>query len=133
MWLYVQATGALYDPEGVLQVHGYSGHAEGLNNPLMQNVHATGPLPQGFYTINAPQTPIGHLGPIAMFLAPDESNTMFGRSAFFMHGDNSLMNRSASDGCIIMPVMVRGKVNASSDKRLCVVQGEAEARAIMTT
>ena len=130
MFSYAQETGALFDPHGVLLVRGYSGNTTGLNNPAAQTRVGVGPLPQGVYTVGPPHSPVDHLGPIALPLYPDHHNQMFGRSGFFMHGDNSAMNHTASNGCIIMPPQVRHDVSASTDKLLRVVAAEAEARAL---
>ena len=78
----------------------YAGNGEGLNNPAMQNVSKVGPLPQGFYAIDHPaDDPV--VGEFAMRLIPQGSIEMFGRSDFFMHGDNPRMNHTASEGCIV--------------------------------
>lgn len=118
-WIYEQATGFLFlDGKRVLEC--YAGHGEGLNNPLMQDRHALGPLPCGFYTIHEPHT--GHTGPYSMFLEPDAANEMFGRSAFYLHGDNPRANHTASDGCIVKsPASDRAKVWNSGVHRLQVV------------
>src|SRR5215472_13015028 len=104
-WQYSQSTGKLtfIGEEGpsAFILKGYAGHKEGVNNPNMQHVFRTGPLPQGKYTINRPYNH-PRLGPFVMFLKPHPENEMFGRSAFYFHGDNSRGDRSASWGCIIM-------------------------------
>ena len=118
-WYYVQRTGAFFHGAKWI-VTGYSGHGEGLNNPAMQEVHATGPLPVGIYAI-APARTSARLGPVTLDLLPDANNEMFGRSLFRIHGDNGKGDRSASDGCIILPRNVREFVDASPDKVLEVV------------
>lgn len=125
-WTYVQRTGHVYDPDGKLFALGYSGHGEGLNNPAWQDHVGVGPLPVGFYTIGPPHTPIDHLGPLAFPLVPNRSNEMFGRSAFFIHGDNSLLNHSASNGCIILAHGFRTDIGASAVKLLRVVAEESD-------
>jgi hypothetical protein len=64
--------------------------------------------------------PPDHLGPVALPLTPDPGNEMFGRSAFFVHGDNAQMNHSASCGCIILPREVRVLISDSPDRVLLV-------------
>lgn len=91
---------------------GYSGHGAGMNNPKAQALSDVGPIPQGWYTIDAPIDPPSHLGPCAMPLIPDAMNEMFGRSGFYIHGDNAEMNHSASDGCIILPRPAREMIAA---------------------
>jgi len=121
MWTYQQSTGNLTDPDGNVTSGGYSGHGDGLNNPAMQDVEGVGPLPQGLYAIGDPLDPPDHLGPIAMPLTPSPANEMFGRSAFFIHGDNAEMNHSASDGCIIQPHNIRTVIANSLDRTLTVI------------
>jgi hypothetical protein len=61
-WTYSQATGKLaHDDADVAS--GYSGAAEGKNNPDAQEQHNVGPIPCGGYTINAP-----HLMPWTLLL-----------------------------------------------------------------
>lgn len=118
---YAQDSGALYDPNGVLMMRGYSGNGAGLNNPAMDDRVGVGPIPVGDYTVGAPHAPIDHLGPLALPLYPAKTNNMKGRSGFFMHGDNSRLNHTASNGCVIMPPQVRKTVNEASVKQLTVV------------
>lgn len=118
MWTYQQSTGHL-SHNGSLIGTGYSGHGADKNNPAEQAIHQTGPLPRGTYTIGAAATH-PRLGPIAMRLAPDPSNEMFGRSDFYMHGDN--LSHEASLGCIIQDRATRETVASSSDRRLEVIE-----------
>lgn len=101
---YGQSSGVLRFLDGTedtnVQYLAYAGNGEGLNNPAMQNVSKVGPLPQGLYTI-APPADDPVVGEFAMRLNPYESNEMFGRADFFIHGDNPQMNHSASEGCIV--------------------------------
>jgi hypothetical protein len=55
-----------------------------------------------------------------MPLTPDPSNEMFGRSAFFIHGDNPQLNHTASDGCIILIRPLRADISNSGDDDLIV-------------
>lgn len=126
MFIYVQRTGHLYTDSGKILGNGYSGRGPGLNNPHMQNVRAVGPAPCGSYTIDPARTPVDHLGPLAMPLEPDPKNQMFGRSEFFIHGDNASGNHSASDGCIILPHATRQQIDNSSDDVLVVVAEETD-------
>lgn len=108
---YHQSTGLL-EHNGLVLGKGYSGHGDGINNAAMQEVHDIGPIPCGKYRIG-PQQTHPKLGPVAMPLQPYPMNEMFGRSAFFLHGDNSKGDRSASHGCIILDRKVRGAVSAA--------------------
>src|SRR4051812_11896240 len=51
MWTYIQKSGRLLDANLQLVGIGYSGHDVGKNNPAMQSVSNTGPLPCGVYDI----------------------------------------------------------------------------------
>lgn len=117
MWTYNQANGELAQDDTVVAT-GYSGHAEGRNNPAMQDVVAVGPIPIGIYTIGEPCDTETH-GPFVLRLTPDPGNDMCGRAGFLMHGDNA--RHDASQGCIIMPFTVRKRVWASGDHNLQVV------------
>jgi hypothetical protein len=99
MYLYTQSTGVLAH-DGIALMTCYAGHGAGINNPLMQNQHDIGPLPQGLYGMTA-LIDSPHTGVATIILEPDPANTMFGRSGFRIHGDNPAANRTASDGCII--------------------------------
>lgn len=131
MWSFVQRTGNLYRDNGDLAWTGYAGGNKGaspeaVNNPAMQDVVRTGPLPRGFYTIGEPYHH-ATLGPCTMNLTPDESNEMFGRAKFRIHGDNIKANHSASEGCIVKsPKANRQMVWDSGDHRLRVVAEEAD-------
>lgn len=124
-WSYAQSTGEMLQDGAVIGT-GYSGNGAGLNNPDAQDQHDVGPVPQGSYTIGPAVSPPDHLGPLALPLIPDPGNTMFGRNAFFIHGDNAAQNHTASDGCIILSPAIRQRVVASNDTSLVVVSGAAD-------
>jgi hypothetical protein len=108
MWTYEQSTGRLSN-RGTEVAIGYSGHSEGKNNPAMQDIRMVGPAPRGAYLIGPAQIH-PHLGPIAMELHPEPGNEMFGRSGFFIHGDNQQMDYTASDGCLIFDRETRATI-----------------------
>jgi hypothetical protein len=130
MWTYSQRTGDLWHhpPDGPLRYRtpedwiatGYSGHGEGLNNPAVERVPSVGPIPRGRWTIGAPYDS-SSTGPYTLRLTPDSSTDTFGRSAFRIHGDNRLGDRSASHGCIVLPRVVRELIHESCDNELEVV------------
>jgi hypothetical protein len=127
MWTFEQSTGHLRDADGELVATGYAGgncgkNPDGVNNPDMQYQSCIGPLPEGLYIFGQPIEQ-SHLGPFAIPLIPDESNQMFNRGHFYIHGDNAGGNNSASEGCIIMPRSVRNEMWASLDHALQVVRG----------
>lgn len=122
-WIYSQSTGALSRIDGGVSnpvVTGYSGNGSNLNNPAGQSQPNSGPIPQGDYTIG-PQRSSPNTGRGIMDLSPYSTNSMFGRSAFQMHGDNSRGNQSASNGCIILPRSIRDSIGSSGDNKLTVV------------
>jgi hypothetical protein len=126
-WTYVQSTGRLYRPDGTHAATGYAGGGGGarpdaVNNHAMQMIRGIGPIPVGTYTLGDAVMQ-SQLGQFAIPLLPDIGNVMFGRSAFYMHGDKiEGPSRSASDGCIIMPRSVRDEVYTSDDRRVVVVE-----------
>lgn len=117
MWRYQQSTGNLYNPAGEHVATGYAGYGEGKNNPALQHVPNVGPLPCGFYTFGAPYNSM-KVGPFAIPLIADDTNTMFGRSAFRMHGDSVRNPGTASHGCCIQSRAIREACARSSDQRL---------------
>jgi hypothetical protein len=106
MLFYSQGKGVWTNEAGEVLVSGcYAGIGSGKNNPDMQTVHNVGPLPQGVYgigplMIHPPGDPLRHLGP-CMSLTPHPTNTMFGRSGFFIHLDNPAHPGMSSNGCIV--------------------------------
>ena len=120
MHTYIQLSGQWLDPTGKLLATGYSGLGLGKNQPGYEMVRGTGPIPQGVYHIEAPINSPTH-GPFAMPLEADESNEMFGRSGFMIHGDNT--THTASEGCIILPREAREAIWASGDHSLQVING----------
>jgi hypothetical protein len=46
---------------------------------------------------------------------------MFGRSDFYIHGDNPALNYTASEGCIILARPIREQIAASGDNDLQVL------------
>lgn len=78
---------------------GYSGRGTGLNNPESEGKVGIGPIPRGLWAVGeAYHHP--RLGPLAIPLTPQ--GEVHGRSEFFIHGDNSRGDFSASSGCIVL-------------------------------
>jgi hypothetical protein len=121
MWTYEQFTGRILQNDRLVGV-GYAGSPQGKDNPDMQDVAQTGPLPRGLYTIEAPQNS-PHTGPFTLDLTPDPGNKMFGRSEFRIHGDSIEHPGTASEGCIIMARSIREQIWTSGDHELHVVRG----------
>ena len=101
---YEQRTGHFIGPDGKIIVTGYSGIDKGLKNPDMEAVKGVGPIPRGMWNICL--SPITTKGPLTLILTPI-AHDAHGRSEFRIHGDNRLMNHTASHGCIILPRAVR--------------------------
>jgi Protein of unknown function (DUF2778)/L,D-transpeptidase catalytic domain len=122
MLTYSQTTGEMRTASGGLLGTGYAGHGRGVNNPSMQSIHDTGPLPQGIYTIRAPVNTPTH-GPYVMWLTPDPANEMFGRSGFGIHADEIANpgKRLASAGCIVMSNAARLAIWQTADHQLRVM------------
>lgn len=119
MWTYNQKSGELKrDDEHVGT--GYSGHGEGKNNPEMENVMNTGPLPKGLYSIGLSYQSKTK-GPVTMRLFPDPTTRLFGRAGFLIHGDSIAKPGTASEGCIILARPIRDILAATTDKHLRVI------------
>jgi hypothetical protein len=120
MWIYSQTTGNVVAPDGLLKGQGYSGNGASLDNPAAESIVGHGPIPQGKWTIGKFETyPI--LGEVVAPLTPCPGNDMDGREGeFFIHGDNVLMNHTASDGCIVLSRPLREAIAASGDTALLV-------------
>ena len=118
MWTYSQTSGDV-EHDSVYEGRGYSGHGHGVNQPDLEDVARIGPIPRGVWAIG-PAHDEPHLGPCVMALTPALGAYVFGRSGFFIHGDNSLMNDSGSEGCIVLGHSLRQAIAASSDRLLTV-------------
>jgi len=118
---YSQTSGEMRGASGDLLGTGYAGHGAGANNPALQSIPDTGPLPQGIYTINPPVDTVTH-GPYVMWLDPDPSNQMFSRFGFGIHADEIANpgKRLASTGCIVMSNEARIAIWQSGDHQLRV-------------
>jgi RHS repeat-associated protein len=128
-WVYSQSTGRLTHVDATGNVTnvatGYAGIGTGVNNPALQNVASTGPLPQGSYTVGPQQTNVtsdGHRLPASMRLIPDTSNQMFNRAGFLIHGPHANDQHNSSNGCPIFPRQVRDQIGNSNDTCFRVVQ-----------
>lgn len=130
-WQYIIRSGEMLH-NGSFYTKCYAGRDQGLNNPDMQYVKDTGPLPVGVYRIgNAVED--SHLGPCAMPLMKDKANEMRGRDGFFIHADlvDARTNPfKASHGCIIVAPVARRYIAtcaAAGDRLLTVVAERKDA------
>ena len=118
MWVYVQSSGDLFRNSTYIET-GYSGAVpDGKNDPSKECQRNVGPIPRGWYTIQAEQsTPT----PVALPLVADDPNYCTpARSGFLIHGDNS--TGTASTGCIILSRKNRELIRDGDDRRLRVVR-----------
>lgn len=116
---YVQVNGNFYLNHQFL-CKCYSGFGLGLNNPADEAIPDFGPIPAGTWEIIRWDDHHAEKGPVVAVLSPVGHNA-HGRSAFLIHGDNNLVNHTASHGCIIMPREFREKIRASNDLKLEVL------------
>lgn len=104
-WVYSQSLGHLYlcDSQDVrtLVGTGYSGSVGHQNRSESEQLKSRGPIPRGVWRIGS-KFNHARLGPASIPLTPVEESKAFGRSDFWIHGDNSRGDRSASRGCIIL-------------------------------
>ena len=104
-----------------IPVLGYAGKGLGLNDPTMEDVANTGPLPRGKYTISSPRY-VHSTGNYTMPLEPCDGHEMYGRTLFRIHGDNKEQNFTASEGCIVIDLRVRKAIWKSQDLILEVIE-----------
>lgn len=85
----------------------------------MEGVMGVGPCPRGLYSIG-PWHDHHHLGPCVALLTPVGHDAL-GRTALFIHGDNTAMNKTVSDGCIILGPSLRHAMRDDGDTSLQVI------------
>lgn len=95
----------------------YDENEDGLNNPKLSWKKDVGPLPEGLYTIEGPPYDDSEHGKYILRLNPYDSNEMFGRSGFLIHGKplppkNIL---AGSKGCMCADHDIRIKIYQSGD------------------
>ena len=117
-WIYHQSTGEMFH-NSIFRGKGYAGRMTNKNNPSRQHVRGLGPIPQGRYRITEKTS---SKGPLTLVLVPDAGNTMFGRTAFHIHGERVKPPAGwASEGCIILQYETRKRIWESNDRMLEVV------------
>ena len=87
--------------ELVFETSAYSGAPGHVNQPDDVALVGLGPIPTGDWHVGLPH---GHprLGPLCFRLRPCVNTDPHGRDEFYVHGDNSKLDRSASTGCIVL-------------------------------
>lgn len=118
-WIYSQSTGELTH-NGAIVGTGYSGLGKAKNDPNLEHMASSGPIPKGKYSIGKPHRS-SRTGPHVLALTPI-GHKAHGRTAFQIHGDSTRNPGTASSGCIIMPRHVREQISSSGDTVLEVVQ-----------
>jgi hypothetical protein len=124
-WTWDQSEGRL-SRDGRTVSMGYSGRGRGVNNPALEAVRATGPIPAGEWRIGAPYNS-ANVGPYTLpvyavdAIPADDIHQPTGRSAFRIHGDSIRNPGDASRGCIIIPRRAREAIWRSGDRVLIVV------------
>jgi hypothetical protein len=121
-YVYSQSSGNVtkfVDGVGTPVGTGYSGDQTYYNNPDAQSIKNEGPIPQGQYDIGKVDN---HKGPNTIDLSPADTNTMYSRDNFLIHGDNSGANHTASQGCIILGPSVRQEIINSKITTLIVTR-----------
>jgi hypothetical protein len=114
MWVYSSGTGRMYKDDNYVWT-GYSGHGSGLNNPVYENTPFVGPIPRGSFTFGMPENH-PKLGDWAIPIIPDPGTNTFGRGGFYLHGDNSEHDETASEGCIVRSPKSDRMLFAEGDK-----------------
>ncbi len=117
---YEQDYGKILLSDGKLLALGYSGHGEGVNNPAMEKVPRAGPIPCGYWEMVEFLEHHGDHGPAVIRLLP-KGHDAHGRSGFLCHGDNALLNSSASLGSIVAARQARERMWKEADKTIQVV------------
>ena len=115
-WVWDSAGGRLYLADGedvrTLIALGYSGARGAQNRPEFEGRKSVGPIPRGVWLLDAPVDSHPRLGPVVIPLEARDPETAKGRSGFFIHGDNSSGDNSASRGCIILSRQTRNVISA---------------------
>lgn len=118
---YNSASGAFFLADSqngrALVGHGYSGAAGFANKQSEEAKVAKGPIPRGMWRLGAAFRHV-RLGEVAIPIHPLEGTNTFGRTAFYIHGDNRAANGTASSGCIILPRDARDFIARSGVRTL---------------
>jgi len=101
--------GTFTDNQNGQSISAYSGDQSHYNEAQYQQLSAQGPLPNGYYKVASCGS---HIGPHSCALEPINGTNTYGRSGFYIHGDNAQMDHTASEGCIIVGPSMRQNVEA---------------------
>jgi hypothetical protein len=93
----------------------YAGHPPHVNDPNACEMVGIGPIPPGLYEIGPPIDRPKSVGVYAMALEPCVGTDTYGRSGFYIHGDDAAKSpQSSSDGCIVASRPVREAIWAEA-------------------
>eukprot|EP01017_Pseudomicrothorax_dubius_P026940 TRINITY_DN304_c0_g1_i3.p1 TRINITY_DN304_c0_g1~~TRINITY_DN304_c0_g1_i3.p1 ORF type:complete len:146 (+),score=44.08 TRINITY_DN304_c0_g1_i3:3-440(+) len=99
---YRGGKGSFYNARNKKTYSAYSGDQAHYNKEQFQNLRAKGPIPVGKWKVVQTNNRHPYLGYQAHWIEPVSVPKIYGRSEFFVHGDNSRQNHTASAGCIIV-------------------------------
>ena len=119
MLTYCQDDGALFLDE-VKLCTGYSGKGAGRNNPALEAMPNIGPIPKGLWSIDHPPYDDPHKGKLVFRLHP-VGHDAHGRSGFLIHGDSGEHPGQASEGCVILPRLIRQQIASEKLTELEVI------------
>ena len=127
-WKYCIEEGSLFDPEGRKIAIGYSGHDAGRNNPELQASVEFGPIPEGWWIIDASEQGQSFMGELAFAISPTFGTSTYGRNQFYIHGDDSedvmYHPQVKSHSCLFLHIRARSRIARSEVKDLLVVKNE---------
>ena len=126
VWYYFISEGSLSIPFTAVPVFiAYSGSGAERDDPHATASKGSGPIPVGIYrALDARKHPT--LGDVAIPLEPHPSTETYGRSGFYVHGDNGRGDFSASRGCIVVQRSARLKFQPGDI--VCVYPGRPRSR-----
>ncbi|KAA8995629.1 DUF2778 domain-containing protein [Affinibrenneria salicis] len=114
---FQQSTGNL-TKDGYFIIQGYAAKGKGKYKPDVESIPDIGPLPRGKYTIIGHPFHHSHTGTYSMRLQPAPHNKMFGRAGFLIYGDSKNHPGEASDGGIILPLLIRQRIWLSENRSI---------------
>lgn len=95
----------------IVLARGYSGAPGFTNEPFFVDRKGKGPIPPGLWHLEAPADH-PRLGPLCFFLQAEKGVELYGRSGFYIHGDNARGDGTASNGCIVLDRRTREVIAA---------------------
>ncbi len=124
MWTYVQSTGIIRDPGGLVLTTGYSGQPPYANSPADEWRVGLGPIPAGTWDVTALAVTTENHGPYVLFLDPRSDVNLYLRdgTSFRVHGERLAPPPGfASEGCIVAARLAREAIWTSTDHVVKVI------------